>query len=752
LLVAITAAVGMALGLSSSDASASPPDKTPTISSFLPTSGPPGTVVTISGRWFQQTADVSFNGTPASTYTVDSANQISASVPSGASSGPISVTSRSGTGTSTDIFTVTAGPPPPTITSFSPQSGPVGTTVTITGSALTGASAVSFNGTPASAYTVDSDTQLSADVPAGASSGPLSVTTPGGSASSTGDFQVTAPAPPGTVAEDSFQRTVTGGWGTSDVGGSWSILDSPAGWSVTPGAGSISVPATAEDRAVLGSVSVQDADLLAEIVLPRCTSGGTNCDSYVVGRYTAGTPTYYRVGLVQGAGRSTVYIRAQRSDGSNLFGDLDTGIAAADGVVVWLRVEFQGVNPTTIRARAWQAGTTEPSTWLLNTTDNTAAEQTAGAVGVRARNEDGGAAHNFAFESYQATTISPPPPPTISGFSPSSGSVGTPVTISGTNLTSASAVSFNGTSATSFTVNSDTQLSASVPSGASSGPISVTTAGGSATSTASFTVTAPVDRTVTTGAFQVQWSQTDPEEITNLSWNGSPNLTNTWTNPGQCPGDPDLEFFGNGWGTGGSGVHPVLVGGGTTGMWSSQSSQGSTEVDIVSSATGCPPQTFGIPVTTTYQIPSSGNKISVQRTFSFGTTPFAYDLRPYIPRLYPENQYTRVIHPDAAGTGIVTENQKACDGGCQVTNWDGTWFAVHNPGSGQGMIVKRTSPPSPVALSLWVDQDGGSSASASSVLLLQPSGGFTGTVTEAESFCFYNSSIWTPGLTLPSGC
>src|SRR5690349_14508439 len=94
------------------------------------------------------------------------------------------------------------------------------------------------------------------------------------------------------IASDSFNRSVSNGWGTADLGGSWTVLDTPANWSVAPGAGSISVGATAQDRGVLGSVAVQDVDLLAKIVLPRC-SGGTNCDAFVIGRYTGGsTPSY----------------------------------------------------------------------------------------------------------------------------------------------------------------------------------------------------------------------------------------------------------------------------------------------------------------------------------------------------------------------------------------------------------------------------------------------------------------------------
>ncbi len=211
------------------------------------------------------------------------------------------------------------------------------------------------------------------------------------------------------IASDSFNRIVSNGWGTADLGGSWTVLNTPANWSVAPGVGSIRVTAKSQGSGVLGSVTVQDVDLLAKIVLPRCSGSGTNCGAYMFGRYTGGsTPSYYRVGAIQGNGHSTVFLRAKRSDGANLSSDLNTGITAADGVVLWVRVEFQGVKPTNIRARVWQDGTTEPSTWLLNTTDSNSAEQKAGIVGVRARNEDTSASHTFQVESYQATGTATP--------------------------------------------------------------------------------------------------------------------------------------------------------------------------------------------------------------------------------------------------------------------------------------------------------------------------------------------------------
>ena len=78
---------------------------------------------------------------------------------------------------------------PPTITTFDPMSGPAGGSVTITGTNLAGATAVTFNGA-AAVFTVLSGTQVRASVPDGATSGPIGVMTPLGTATSASVFAV----------------------------------------------------------------------------------------------------------------------------------------------------------------------------------------------------------------------------------------------------------------------------------------------------------------------------------------------------------------------------------------------------------------------------------------------------------------------------------------------------------------------------------------------------------------------------------
>jgi hypothetical protein len=170
-----------------------PVSAAPTITSFTPTSGNVGTSVTITGTNFTGATAVSFNNTNATTFNVESATSITATVPTGATTGRIRVTTAGGTATSTTDFTVTTPVNAPTITSFTPTSGNVGTSVTITGTNFTGATAVSFNNTNATTFNVESATSITATVPTGATTGRIRVTTAGGTATSTTDFTVTTP-------------------------------------------------------------------------------------------------------------------------------------------------------------------------------------------------------------------------------------------------------------------------------------------------------------------------------------------------------------------------------------------------------------------------------------------------------------------------------------------------------------------------------------------------------------------------------
>ena len=257
----------------------------------------------------------------------------------------------------------------------------------------------------------------------------------------------------------------------------------------------------------------------------------------------------------------------------------------------------------------------------------------------------------------------------------------------------------------------------------------------------------PATRTVTTGVFNIRWGRTNPEEILSLTWNGSANLTNSSPNV-EHPCGGDSEFFGNSWGGSEGADYVSPVGWGTTGTWSAVDSG---RVAITSSASGCY-GTSGIPVATTTsssRIGATQNQFLVQRRFSFGSTPFDRTFRPYMPRLYPVSKFATIVYPDAAGTSLVTDDYDGCHFGCIVTDWSGSWFAEVDPSSGLGMIVRHT--PSSYRAVLWIDVDGYSATTAAAVALVPPAGDFTGRLSN-ESLCFFDSSSWTPSLTLPNGC
>ena len=101
----------------------------PAVSSFAPLHGTQGTIMHITGTSFDNLTAVSIGGVPVASLNVNSSTSITAIVGPGAS-GDVTVTNAGGSST-LGGFTWYASP---VIASFSPISGPVGTTVTISGS------------------------------------------------------------------------------------------------------------------------------------------------------------------------------------------------------------------------------------------------------------------------------------------------------------------------------------------------------------------------------------------------------------------------------------------------------------------------------------------------------------------------------------------------------------------------------------------------------------------------------------------
>jgi hypothetical protein len=152
----------------------------PTIYGFSPATGTVGSSVVVTGANFNVgTPAVRFNGVQATAPTGVSFGQLTALVPAGAATGPISVSTTDGSHTSAGSFYL-----PASITNFSPTNSPPGALVTLIGQNFLGATNVLFNGIPAASFVVNSNTSITATVPDGVTTGPLVVHTPAGTAAS----------------------------------------------------------------------------------------------------------------------------------------------------------------------------------------------------------------------------------------------------------------------------------------------------------------------------------------------------------------------------------------------------------------------------------------------------------------------------------------------------------------------------------------------------------------------------------------
>ncbi|RBM04741.1 IPT/TIG domain-containing protein [Streptomyces sp. PT12] len=166
---------------------------TPTLTGISPNQGPTsgGTSVTLTGTGLFGASAVSFGGTPATSFIVNSATSVTAVAPAGTGAVPVTVTTPGGTSGAVFFYYSNA----PALISASPSQGPTagGTSVTLTGTGLGGATAVSFGGTPATGFVVNSATSVTAVAPAGTGSVAVTVTTPGGTSNSVTYTYVPAP-------------------------------------------------------------------------------------------------------------------------------------------------------------------------------------------------------------------------------------------------------------------------------------------------------------------------------------------------------------------------------------------------------------------------------------------------------------------------------------------------------------------------------------------------------------------------------
>ena len=464
----------------------------PTITSFTPTSGVLGQVITLSGTNFTGATAVKFNGTNGASYTVNNSTSITATVATGTTTGKITVTTSGGTASSATVYTVI---PAPTITSFTPSNGAAGTVVTITGTNFTGATAVTMGGTAAASFNVVSASTISATVGSGAT-GTITVTTPGGIASSTAIFTFSAVVNRPDISVRPSAVTTYSGVGVYNLTGAnqtasqgvaknvkatyylhvqnnGNVADTfiitgtaaPAGWTYDYKDFSAGTSITSAVTGAGWSTPLLKAGALVTLAVyaTATASGGTVATQKVTATSSA-NPTQQDVGVLQ-----TTVISAPTITSF-------TPTSGALGQVVTLTgTSFTGATAVKFN------GTTATTMSVVNATTINATVPNGASSGTITATTPGGMATS-------TTVFTFIPAPTITSFTPTNGDIGQIVTLSGTNFIGATDIKFNGITAPAMSVVNASTISATVPDGASTGTITVTTPGGTATSATVFTV------------------------------------------------------------------------------------------------------------------------------------------------------------------------------------------------------------------------------------------------------------------------
>jgi PKD repeat protein len=195
---------------------------------------------------------------------------------------------------------------------------------------------------------------------------------------------VTATAPAGPIAADTFGRTTSNGWGTADVGGVWTRYGTASQFSVASGTGQIrATTAGTGPRVALESVSSTSSDVLVKVSMDPIANGGGAFVS--AGARTIGTNDYRAKIKISANGALTLYLVKAVSNTEITLGNpvnLGTAFNYTAGATLQIRVQATGTSPTTLRAKVWKTSQSEPSSWQLSATDSQSVLQAPGGVGV----------------------------------------------------------------------------------------------------------------------------------------------------------------------------------------------------------------------------------------------------------------------------------------------------------------------------------------------------------------------------------
>ena len=457
----------------------------PTVSSVSPSSGVAagGTSVTITGTNFASGATVTFGSAAATNVVVVSSTTITATTPAGATGAvTVTVTVDAQSGSLTNGFTYVVTP---TLSSVSPNSGPVagGTAVTITGTNFASGATVTFGGAAATNVAVVNSTMIAATTPAG-NTGPVTVavTLNGQSGVLTNGFTYT-----GTVAisfsqvasstPESPTQTVTVAYPRAQTMGDLNVV--VVGWNDT----------TSTVQSVMDSVGnvyhlaigpTTGTALRQSIYYAANISGGSNTVTVTFSQAAA----YPDIRILEYRGVTTLDVTA---------GNKGSSTSANSGAATTTSANELIFGANTVATLTKTAGSGFTSRIITVPDGNIAEDKVVTSSGSNNATATLTASGPWVMQMVTFSAVSGLTP-TVTSASPSSGTTagGTSVTITGTNFVSGATVTFGSAAATNVVVVNSTSITATSPAG-SSGAVTVTvTVGGQSGSLANgFTYVVP---------------------------------------------------------------------------------------------------------------------------------------------------------------------------------------------------------------------------------------------------------------------
>lgn len=189
---------------------------------------------------------------------------------------------------------------------------------------------------------------------------------------------VAPPAPGEALVRDDFARTTANGWGVASTGGPWTSSGVASRIAVDGGAGTHTLVAGGTLGSALDAVSSSSTEVQVTVSADKVPTG-SGAFLTVQGRRTSATEAYAARVRLQADGSVQLHVTR---NGTPVNGGTVSGLTFAAGDELRVRLQVDGVSPTTVRAKVWKVGTPEPADWRATTTDATASMQVPGGVGV----------------------------------------------------------------------------------------------------------------------------------------------------------------------------------------------------------------------------------------------------------------------------------------------------------------------------------------------------------------------------------